>query len=146
MKDLGFAVAVEWLSNGGERRGSVDTGGQTVAWSVPASMGGLGEGTSPEELLLAAVGTCYSATLAGALRRRRLPVGRVRLAVHGTVASYPEQTRFARVVVHPTLAGADPERSSEYQEAAREARDRCFIGHSLRPDIAYDVGAVAIEA
>lgn len=142
VNDLMFRVDVDWLGATGERRGTLDTGAQSVAWSVPASMGGLGEGTSPEELLMAAVGTCYSATLAGVLRQRRLPVGAVKLMVEGTVAGYPDKGHIARIEVHPRLAAAEAARAPEYQDAANEARNRCFIGHALRADIVYAVGSV----
>lgn len=144
MRDLTFCAQITWPGTRGERRGQAETGGQNLVWSVPASMGGLGEGTSPEELLLCAVGTCYSATLSGVLRQLRLPVGNVHTRVEGTVSGYPEQARLARIVVHPVLAQADGARTSEYREATIAARDRCFIGHTLRDQVEYLVGPVVL--
>jgi peroxiredoxin-like protein len=145
VKDLRFDVHLTWQGPRGSRRGTLETGGQAISWSVPASMGGLGTGTSPEELLLGAVGSCYSATLGGVLRQRGLPASNVRTRVEGTVTGYPEATRFAEIRVHPTIDRGDPGRTAEYREAALAARDRCFIGSLVRPKVAYEVGSVAVE-
>ena len=71
MAELSFTSKLTWS---GGSQGVVETGGQSLQFSMPASMGGLGVGTSPEELLLSAVGSCYTATLAGLTEARRLPL------------------------------------------------------------------------
>jgi peroxiredoxin-like protein len=144
MSDLAFEAAVIWRGPAGERRGTVETGGQTVGWSVPSSMGGLGEGTSPEELLLAAVGTCYSATLGGALRQAKLPAGEIRVRVEGLVSGHPASTRYERITVSPRIAGGDAGRVAQYRQAAEAARDRCFIGAIVRSQVEYAVGEVEV--
>ena len=62
MAELSFQSGLKW-SGGRLGSGRVAVGGEAFAFSVPASMGGLGTGTNPEELLLTAVGSCYTATL-----------------------------------------------------------------------------------
>ncbi len=60
MRDLKFDVRADWAA----REGLIKTGGQEIDYSGPASMGGMGKGTSPEELLMSGVAACYSATRA----------------------------------------------------------------------------------
>ena len=144
MSDLSFEATITWRGPSGERRGTVETGGQTFRWSVPASMGGLGEGTSPEELLLAAVATCYSATLGGTVRQARLPAQEIQVRVEGLVASQPGATRYDRITVNPRILGGDAARIEAYRQAATTARDRCFIGSIVRAQVEYAVGDVEV--
>lgn len=145
MSELEFSVGLSWSGTGREGAGHICGEDIEVDWSVPAGMGGRGEGTNPEELLVSAVASCFSATLLGVLRRAGLPVTGLRTAATGAVTGYPIRARFASLVVSPTIVGADSERTEEYASAAQAARDRCFIGHTLRPEIEYRVGSVALE-
>jgi peroxiredoxin-like protein len=108
-------------------------------------MGGRGLGTNPEELLVCAVASCYTATLFGVLARARLPVSSLAVSASGTVTGFPGAARFARIVVSPTILGGAAARRGEYEAAAADAHDRCLIGHALASDVAYDVGSVAVR-
>lgn len=145
MSELRFDVELSWSGSGRDGTGRISGGDSEIEWSVPASMGGAGSGTNPEELLVSAVGSCYSATLAGVLRRAGLPLSEVRTTARGFVEGYPGRARFARIVVSPTIHGGDPARADEYRHAAEEAHDRCFIGRTLGPGVGYHVGTVAVE-
>lgn len=142
MAELSFTSKLTWSKD--RHSGVVETGGQSMQFSVPASMGGLGEGTSPEELLLSAVGSCFTATLAGVAGARGLPAASIEVRVEGTVSDYPgPSARVSAITVNPTFAGFEPSRETEYVDAAMTARERCFIGKHLGPQVGYRVGEVA---
>lgn len=143
--ELRFAVALSWSGAGREGAGRIAGEDVELEYSVPASMGGRGSGTSPEELLVAAVGTCYSATLQGVLRRAGLPATEVRVGAVGSVGGYPRNARFERLTVTPTIVGGDPDRRAEYERAAEAAHDRCFIGRTVAGVVDYRVGRVTVE-
>lgn len=97
MSDLLFTSKLSW-SGGRSSSGVVETGGQSLQLSVPASMGGLGAGTSPEELISSAVGSCYTSTLAAILESRRLPAASIEVQVNTLVSDYPgPNARVARL-------------------------------------------------
>lgn len=144
MHELPFQVELEWSGRGREGAGRIVTDDLELELSTPAGMGGRGVGTNPEELLVSAVASCFTATLFGVLRRAGLPAASLAVDARGIVSDYPEAARFDRIVVSPTVAGGDPERVHEYEQAASDARDRCFIGHTLSSDVRYDVGPVAV--
>ncbi|MCL6452963.1 MAG: OsmC family protein [Alicyclobacillus sp.] len=146
MADLHFSTTLTWQGTGREGEGQVTLGGQTVTYSGPESMGGKGVGSSPEELLIAAVSACYSGTLLGVLRKRGLAAERVEIEAEGTVTGYPVQSKFARLRVSPTVYGGDASQTGAYQEAAVEARDKCFIGKTIAGNVTYDVGDVRITS
>lgn len=145
MGDMHFEVELAWSGTGREGAGEIRTDDLTIELSGPEGMGGRGVGTNPEELLVCAVASCYTATLFGVLRRGRLPVQSLAIAATGTVTGYPGRARFARLLVSPTIIGADDKRASEYEKAAADAHDLCFIGHTLSPEVSYEVGSVRLH-
>ena len=145
MSEHRFRVALSW-SGGRDSSGSIVAGEEAVRFSVPASMGGLGVGTNPEELLLASVGACYTTTLVGVLAEARLPVHSLGVQVEGHVTGHPgPSARFASVTVSPGLTGTASGREAEYEQAALLARQRCFIGRHLRPEVEYRLGEVSFN-
>jgi osmotically inducible protein OsmC len=142
--ELPFDVVLEWSGAGGEGMGRISTDDLEIEYSVPASMGGRGVGSNPEELLVCAVGACYSATLYGLLRRAGLPASAVRVAAAGTVSGYPAQARFARLTVSPTIVDGATARLAEYEEVAEAAHRRCFIGRTIAGNVDYELGTVSV--
>ena len=145
MSDLTFNAELMWSGTGREGAGEIQTDGLALELSGPESMGGRGVGTNPEELLVCAVSSCFTATLFGVLRRAQLPADSLAVAANGTVTGFPGHARFARIVVSPTILGGDVERHPEYEAAASIAHDRCFIGRALAPEVVYEVGSVGCK-
>jgi osmotically inducible protein OsmC len=144
MAELPFEVELEWSGSGRDGTGRIVTDDLELEYSAPAAMGGRGVGSNPEELLVCAVGACYSATLDGVLRRAGLPATGVRVAAAGTVDGFPERARFARLSVSPTIFGGDASRGAEYDRAARLAHERCFIGRTIAGRVDYQLGTVTV--
>ncbi len=144
MTDLHYEVQAQWSGTGRQGSGSMIIGEQTFEYSAPADMGGQGIGYSPEDLLISAVTSCYSGTLFGVLVRQKLTVKRIGVRAEGHITGYPTETKFARLVVHPTIYGGDEALSAAYTEAAAAARDRCFIGKTIAGNVAYVVGEVKV--
>lgn len=144
MSDLLFSTELNWHGTGREGEGLVKLAQAQVAYSAPDSMGGKGSGTSPEELLIAAVSTCYSGTLFGILRKEKLPVEDLSIRAEGMVTGYPMQSKFSLLRVSPTIYGGDRDRKEAYEQAARTARDKCFIGKTIAGNVDYEVGHVEV--
>lgn len=144
MQELPFMVELEWSGSGREGAGRIVTDDLELELSTPAAMGGRGVGTNPEELLVSAVASCFTATLFGVLRRAKLPATSVTVYARGVVSGYPGRARFEAIIVSPTIVDGDGERVHEYEQAAHEAHDRCFIGRTLADDVDYQVGWVAV--
>ncbi|MCF8563243.1 OsmC family protein [Alicyclobacillus tolerans] len=146
MADLQFSIRSEWTGTGREGHGAIHTGEQTVEYSAPYEMGGKGQGSSPEELLLSAVTSCYSATLYGVLKRDGLQVSKVEVQTQGVVTDYPLKAKFSRLIVSPTIFGGVVANQAEYVKAANTARERCFIGKTILGNVEYEVGDVTVTA
>lgn len=142
--ELSFEVELEWSGGGRDGAGMILTDDLEIEYSAPASMGGRGVGSNPEELLVSAVGACYSATLFSLLRRAELPARAVRIAAAGTVSDYPLRARFARLTVSPTILDGDPARHGEYEQTAAAAIERCFVGRTIGGNVDYELGSVTV--
>jgi peroxiredoxin-like protein len=145
MPDLSFAVELLWSGTGRDGVGEIHTDDLSIDLSAPEAMGGRGVGTNPEELLVSAVSSCYTATLFGVLRRARLPVASLAVDATGSVTGFPGHARFDRLAVRPTILGGDRSRQPEYEAATVLAHDRCLIGHTLAPEVTYEVGSVDVR-
>lgn len=146
MADLNFFIESTISGSGKDREGVISVDGQEVRYSGPASMGGKGVGASPETLLISAVTACYSLTLLAYLQKRRLPYVHVVVKTEGIVAGFPQHDTYAKIIVNPVIHGGDPSQQKEYQDAAAEARDHCFIGQTVAAGgVAYEVGTVTVN-
>lgn len=145
MSDVRFEIELRWSGTGRAGAGQILTDDLELELSAPESMGGRGVGTNPEELLVSAVSSCYTATLFGVLDGAKLPVDSLVVEASGTVTGVPGRARFAGIAVTPTILGGDLARQPEYEAAARVAHERCFIGHALAPEVSYEVGAIEVR-
>lgn len=144
--DLVFNVMAVWSGVGSAGQGTMHVGADNYVYSAPANMGGKGVGASPEDFLLAAVTACYSGTLMRVLGQRRLAADSLMIQTVGTVADFPEKARFTGITVNPTIKGGDASHREHYERAAEEARERCFIGKTVRDYLRYEVGMVTIDS
>ncbi len=142
--DLVFQVTADWSGVGKAGQGTMHIGDTDYVYSAPANMGGQGVGARPEDFLIAAVTACYSGTLMRILNQYELPADSVTIQTTGTVEDYPGHARFARIRVNPIVRGGIEGRLADYERAAEEARQRCFIGRTVRDSLSYEVGAVTI--
>ena len=119
--------------------------GQSVRFSAPVLHGRQGSGAGPETLLISAVTATtpapsrLPAETTAAIQR---DISENRRGGHRCPAVHDT---YARIIVSPVFRGADAARQEEYQAAAIEARDHCFIGQTVAAGgTAYEVGAVTL--
>lgn len=142
MSALQFDVDLEWRAN--QKFGEITIGDVRACVSEPRVMGGTGAGMSPEDFFVAAAASSYSVTLAETLRAIGLPQTSLAIHAEGRVTSNAGSERFTTVTVRPTIQGADITQRQAYEKAAIAARNNCFIGRSIRGNIAYVVGGVSL--
>jgi uncharacterized OsmC-like protein len=98
-----YAATVSWES--GYRTKTLVGGGRIVEGDEPVIYGGAGRGATPQDLLLAAVGHCLSATYVGGLSAAGIHIRSLKVHVSGKVnflAAYgvePGQAGFDRIKI-----------------------------------------------
>lgn len=139
--DIHCGIDLEWCSSENAWRIAMPAGNvpySALVWN----QGGLGP--NPEVMLIAAISSSYSIALANFLEAAGLPQNRISVHADGVIISDCGRVQFTRVTVSPTISGADVFRREAYQRAAIAARDDCLIGRSIRGNVAYVVGDVAL--
>lgn len=131
-----YPIDVTW-SGGRDGRGvskSLDSGTE-VAIAVPAEFQGPGGGTNPEELLAAAVASCYGITFGIIAANRKLPVKSLQVRAVGSVEQAGPTFTYKSVVIRPSIvldASATDEQVTIATDMAHKADSYCIITNAIR--------------
>jgi peroxiredoxin-like protein len=101
----------------------------------PRDFDGPGDAWSPEQLLLAAVESCFLFTLQVVARASKLDFTSVHVRGEGTVDRKGGATRFTEIILHPRLAvpaGGDRAKALKVLEKSEKA---CLVSASLSTPI-----------
>ncbi len=104
-------------------------------YNRPACLGGPGNQTNPEEMLVAAVVSCYSITLAGMAEGRRLPVTRIDVASEGDVVRGEDRRlKFTAIRLRPRIftTSTDEVQQQKILDSAHRAEDYCLVSQAMR--------------
>jgi organic hydroperoxide reductase OsmC/OhrA len=140
--DVQCSIDAEWNSN--ESLGNVILGSKSVGYRTLRAADRDRNGLTPEALLIAAVSTSYIIALSDIVRAASLPQTRISVRGSGTIVTSCGAAQFDRVMLSPTIQGADLSRRDAYEKAATAARDDCLIGRSMRGNVAYVIGKVLL--
>ncbi len=106
-----------------------------LATAAPADFGGPGDAWSPEQLLLAAVESCFVMTFRAIAQASRIDFTSLAVDGLGIVDHADGGMRFTEIVLRPRLAlpaGADPTR---VRRALEKAEKTCLVSASLSTPI-----------
>ena len=115
--------------------GSGVTGPQHVTWRARAE--DASAGTSPEELIAAALSSCFSMALSGALARAGTPPTRLETDVVSTFEGGVGIKKLA-VTVRGDVPGAD---ENAFREAAEQAKENCPVSKALNDSVELTLDA-----
>lgn len=138
-----YPVSVQWA--GGRSGGGTATpnrSGHALKLSVPPEFQGLGEGTNPEELLAAAVASCYSITFGIIAENRKLPVQSFSAEATGQVEQNGAQFVYKSITIRPTIVleeGATDDQLKMAEDMAHKADLYCIITNAVRDKVAIQV-------
>ncbi|MCL6548226.1 MAG: OsmC family protein [Alicyclobacillus sp.] len=118
--------------------GHLESAGLSVSFSIPGDLGGPGEGTNPEELLLGAAAGCYLITLCTLLTNRGIPFVRIDLTSQGYF-EYDRGLRFDRLEHRPVLVFEQPVDEARILSLAEHAEHACMVSSALRGNVAVSV-------
>jgi lipoyl-dependent peroxiredoxin len=113
-------------------------GPQEVSW--PARTEEPGGKTSPEELIAAALSSCFSMALSGSLARAGTPPTKLETDAVTTFEQTPEGFRMTKidVRVRGTVEGVDEE---AFRRAAEDAKQNCPVSQALKGNVELTLDA-----
>jgi peroxiredoxin-like protein len=136
-----FHIDSVW-TGGYDGDGNATAHGRAIEFGRPEELGGRPGRTSPEELLLDAVASCYSITFAVLAERRNLPVARLELSMDGTVVRQLGGTlKFTAIHIKPriVLTGPDDAQRQTAVDFAHKAEQYCLISNAIRGNVEVSV-------
>jgi lipoyl-dependent peroxiredoxin len=116
--------------------GSGVTGPQQVTWRARAEHAGAGE-TSPEELIAAALSSCFSMALSAGLAKAGSPPQKLETDVVSTFVGGDGITKFA-VTVRGDVEGIEED---AFREAAETAKENCPVSKALKGNVEITLDA-----
>jgi organic hydroperoxide reductase OsmC/OhrA len=133
-----FPVAVRWLS--GRRTLASVPGKEDLQIATPPEFrGGVAGVWSPEDLLVASIGSCFAVTLAAVAERRGIPLRTLEIDASGHVTARSDGPfGFTEVVVHAAIeteAGFE----NDVREAAEAAELGCLVASSVDFPVRFEL-------
>jgi organic hydroperoxide reductase OsmC/OhrA len=137
-KDFRYKVGVDWEGDRITNVSSPDKPDLTVA-TPPEFKNGVAGVWSPEDLLVAAVASCYSVTLVAVAERRELPLHTLHVSGTGHLTGR-DDGRFGFVAIELTAVIRTDEPAIEAMErAAKHAGRACLVSMALDVPVHVDV-------
>jgi peroxiredoxin-like protein len=136
-----FHLQSVWKGNS-QGDGTITVNGRTLDYGIPEALGGEAGRSNPEEMLLGAVASCYSMTLAILAERRRLPITQIDLACEGDVHRQPGGTlKYTAIRLAPTITmpGGDEAQVKAATDFAHKAEQYCVISNAIRGNVEVTV-------
>ncbi|HEV2473477.1 MAG TPA: OsmC family protein [Chthonomonadales bacterium] len=108
-----------------------------LEYGLPSQLGGLSGRPNPEELLAAAVVSCFSITLAIYAEARRLPISTIEASAVAEVRRGKQRLEVTGIRIFPVIAvtSSDANMVERVLECARRAEESCLITRALNPNI-----------
>lgn len=135
MKPLPHTYEVK-LSGGTEGYATVSGAGvPDLRTAPPLDFDGPGDAWSPEQLLMAAVESCFLFTLRAVAAASKVKFTTFDLSGEGRLERKEGATCFTEIVLHPRVtlpAGSD---SAAAERALEKAKNVCFVSASLKASV-----------
>ncbi len=141
-----FSVSAEWTGDSNSVGLLQSPGGLHCQFAVPTDFGGPGGCPSPEEMLLAALASCYVITIAYMAELKKLPLQKQAIQVQGLVERDPQtrRLRFTRFEIDLRFTVAPDATDAQIEnilKLARDAKTFCLVSNSLSDQIQFEVHA-----
>ncbi|MCE5089938.1 OsmC family peroxiredoxin [Staphylococcus devriesei] len=136
-----FKVQTNW-QGGRDEIGTVNGDVLSEQISIPASLGGNGTGTNPDEILVSAASSCYIISLAATLERAKFTNVTLTVDSVGTAIFENGKFRMDKITHYPSISVPDNEKENlekRLPKLIEIADNNCMISNSIRNNVAIDI-------
>lgn len=124
------------LSGGPQGYAIVSAGGlPDLRTAPPVDFDGPGDAWSPEQLLLAAIESCFLFTLRAVAAASKIEFTALELSGQAKLERVEGATRFTEIVLRPLITLAPETDSGAAERALEKAENVCFVSASLTASI-----------
>ena len=140
-----FQLSCDWTDNSdGDGVIRFDWGAQ-IEFGIPVTSGGKEGRSNPEEMLVAAVASCYGITLALLFEKKRFPAFPIRIRATGEMLRQADKSlKFTSIVLRPTITipEGDKAKNEVLLDLAHRAEKHCVISSALRGNVEITIEPV----
>ena len=140
-----YHASAHWTTH---KRGIVEAEGdipRTINFAAPPEFGGEPGLWTPEHLLLAAISTCFVATLRAIAEASKLEIHGLEVPVEGVMEKQEGGLRFTRITLRPALTILREEDRDRAGKLLEKAERVCLIARSLQATIVLEA-KIVVEA
>lgn len=141
-----FKVKTHW-SGGRNGQGTFEADHLKCEISIPRELGGIGNASNPDELLVSAASGCYIISLAAALERSRFTDVVIEQESVGTASLDSGKFKMVKIMHHPKITVNE----AEYKKLEKQidritdiADGNCMISNSIRGNVEIEINAEII--
>jgi organic hydroperoxide reductase OsmC/OhrA len=125
-----YRVAAWWTS-GKTGIAKSDSAPNAIHFTVPAKFGGLEGRWTPEELLLAAVASCFTTTVRSLANNTQYDFSDLEVEALARIRKVDTGYAFDEVIVRPTLRISDRAEREYALNLLKRAHQRCLVSRAL---------------
>ncbi|UXR79134.1 MULTISPECIES: SACOL1771 family peroxiredoxin [unclassified Staphylococcus] len=107
--------------------------------SIPASLGGTGKGTNPDELLVAAASSCMTISLAATLERAHLTPIKIEMQSDGHAVFDQQRFQMKKITHYPKIFLLNEQDVKKLEQRIAQlisiADNNCMVSNSLKGNV-----------
>jgi peroxiredoxin-like protein len=127
-----------WWTSGRTGLAKSDSAPSAIHFTAPVEFGGLEGRWAPEELLLAAVASCYTTTLRTIAGAARLDFSDLHVEASGIVRKAESGYNFSEIIVRPTLKISLTEQREAALDLLKRAEKLCLVSRAIGTYIKFE--------
>ncbi len=122
---------VAWWTSGQTGLAKSDSAPNAIHFSAPAEFGGLQGRRTPEDLLLAALASCFTTTFRVIAGYSKFEYIDLQVEVEGTVSKAESGYSLSEIILRPTLTIHDEEKRVRSLNLLQKTKAACLVSKAL---------------
>jgi peroxiredoxin-like protein len=120
-----------WWTSGQTGLAKSDSAPNAIHFSAPPEFGGIEGRWTPEDLLLAALASCFTTTFRAIAGYSKFEYIDLQVEVEGTVSKADSGYNFSEIILRPTLTIHDEEKRDRALILLQKTKTACLVSKAL---------------
>jgi peroxiredoxin-like protein len=120
-----------WWTSGQTGLTKSDSAPHAIHFSAPPEFGGMEGRWTPEDLLLAAIASCFTTTFRAIAGDSKFEYIDLQVEVEGTVSKADSGYNFSKIILRPTLTIHDEENRDRALILLQKTKAACLVSKAL---------------
>ena len=133
-----FYRVAAWWASGRTGLAKSDSAPNAIHFTAPTEFGGLEGRWTPEELLLAAIASCYTTTVHAIADAARFDFADLQVEASGTVRKAESGYNFSEIIVQPNLKIASVVDRECALSLLRRAEKLCLVSRAVGTTLKFE--------